>query len=178
MHKRLSVFLVALVFFVAALPASRALAETFSIGGLAGVAFPSETGASSRFGWGFEGDYKLLPNITGGIYFLSSGQSIATPAIGATPASSVEQHIQLYGVQAAFHLSDLALGARLGVGHDSTDVPSGSVTNTAFSIGPYVAYDYHLSSMFSVGGDASLLFVTTSSSYNVVNVLATVKVWL
>jgi hypothetical protein len=148
---------------------------------LGGVTFPSATGASSRFGWGLEGDYQLLPTWTVGAFFLSSSQDQAIPAVGSSPAVSASTRISLYGVQSALKLGypGLAVGARLGNAHNSTDVNNAGTTSTdSFAIGPYASWDYKFAPMWSVGADAGILFATGSSSYNVINLLASLKFYL
>jgi hypothetical protein len=179
----LAAFLLAMA-LGAALPIQKANASPdigLNVGVLGGATFPSATGQSSRFGWGLEGDYQFLPFLTAGVFFLTSSQSTSIPAVGASPAVSADNRISLYGAQSAikFGPPGLAGGIRLGVGHLSTSIVNGgSTSDNSIAIGPYASYDYKFATQWSFGGDASILFVQASQSYNVVNLLATLKFWL
>jgi len=176
-----SLFIVAAMALGTAVPLRNANADPtlgVTIGGMGGLALPSADGTSSRFGWGFEGDYKLTDSFTAGLYYITSSQSITVP-INAGASVSTDNAIHLYGVQGAYHfyIPGFALGLRAGIGNTSSSSGSISNSNTQFALGPYASYDWHFASMWSFGGDASIIFVTGSGSYNEVNLLATLKVW-
>src|SRR3954468_10760601 len=106
-----------------------------SVGGMIGMAVPSSVGTSSRFTWGVEGDYHLLPEVTAGAYFLTSSQDNSIPPIISS------SRISLYGLQGRYLLSGipgLSVGARLGLAHFSIDVSSGapSTSTNDLSVGP------------------------------------------
>jgi hypothetical protein len=146
-----------------------------SFGVMLGLAVPSSAGTSSRFTWGIEGDYELLENITAGGYFLTSSQDNSIPPVSSS------QRISLYGLQGRLNFAaipGLSAGARLGLATFTLDVSgSGSTSSTDLSIGPFANFDYPVLPQLTVGGDLSILFVTASSSYNVINILGTIKYW-
>jgi hypothetical protein len=159
--------------------AAKADGMGYDVGALLGLAIPSSEGANSRFGWGLEGEYRILPAISGGVYFFTSKQDISIPAAGGTPAVTSSNRISMYGLQAGYFfpgVNGLSGGGRVGLSHSSTEVNAAAgPSSTDFEIGPYAAFDVHVAPQISVGGDASILFVTASSGYNVINLLGTVK---
>lgn len=164
---------------------SQALAEGSAwVGGMYGISVPNHSNTTSRPMAGITGGAKLGSDYAIGAYYLSSTKDEDT----ATAKSAF--NYDLYGAEFTYHFEGEAAGVFFGGRIGTSKVTKGIVTTSPYNIGAVVGFDRMLGKTFSIGGDFSWMNVASSngtgsgqttstdiSGFNMLNFMATLKIW-
>ena len=74
-------------------------------------------------------------------------------------------------------LGGLNAGIKVGMSSVDLDAPGADDGDPEFTFGPSLGMDYMITSSFSLGGEADLLFVTGDAGYSNLFLFATGKFW-
>jgi hypothetical protein len=140
---------------------------------MAGYADP--TNMDGRFGFGADIGMIFPNGVTGLIYVLSS----------TGEEQGVDIQILHYGLGADYSLSGIFSGPlaglhggiRLGMASVEADGNGVSASDSIFTYGPALGYDYTLTPGFSLGGEADLLLSSGDDSVSTLYLLVTGKYW-
>lgn len=150
---------------------------TIDLGADAGVGVVSN-GGGIELQVGAQGGYKLDPNWGAGLIlqYNSLGSSL-NPGSG----NSVSASQTMLAADGDYYFSDvldgLRAGLRLGFAWGSTN-ETGASSNTNFTYGALVSYDYPLGASFTLGGEANFMIVSTTNNFNILNLFAALKYWI
>ncbi len=148
--------------------ASQASAEppgSIEAGALLGWMKPSVSGGSGsltdgRIGIGLQADYRLLPGISAGAFWMTAGRE-NNVTVGTTTLSQKVTYSP-YGLQGAYHFEDFFLGLRLGLTKTSLSTTGSEETSTTdFTFGPYIGTDFPATNRITLGAEASILWAGT-----------------
>ncbi len=129
------------------------------VGGLAGLSVPRAEDSSSRPIYGLLAGARLEREWGLGAFFLSSQKNESVEGVDR------KFSFDLYGFEGSFHFDNVADGAvvglRLGFAEVSRELAAGTLKLTPVVFGAFFGYDHFISSFFSVGGEGSLMVITS-----------------
>lgn len=183
-HRYLATFIL-LFSILSAGPQAQAEAQGF-VGGLLGMSVPDAEDSSARPMFGINGGAMLGTEYSLSGYYLTSSQE------EDVDGTKIDFNYALYGVQGAYHFEGEAKGVWFGLklGMSKLDVGVGAlkVNTSPMHWGLAAGYDYWMTDMISIGGEASYISIAesdetingvtvTTDAFGTINLLASVKLW-
>ena len=149
--------------------------KSLYFGGLLGASVPDakNTQARSLFGLSALGKMGSEYGI-GGYFFSSSNKETAN-------GTSYDFNYSLYGLQFSYHFDGEAVGAWFGFRYGISKVLVADTSYSPSHFGFAFGYDHFLTSVVSIGAEASWLSLRkedTLAAFNALNLLCVLKMWL
>jgi len=139
------------------------------------LGYSDPTNADGRLAYGADVGMIFPRGLTGSLFFYNS--------VGKEQNADVQ--IMHYGLGLGYSLSGmfdgwlggLNAGVKVGMSSVDVDTPGAKDGDAEFAFGPSLGMDYMITSSFSLGGQADLLFVTAEPGYSNLFLFATGKFW-